>query len=467
MDHAERRERSILAFFATSVASRGVGIGCQFLQVPIALKFLGNEAFGLWVTLSSLGFVLSYSDFGVGLGVQNKVAEAIGSQDLVRARRIFVTGLTFLVGVMSALLAILVPFCLLANISGMLHIADPAVAGSTRSAMLVVTVLWCMNVPLGLGQRLAYGAQLGWLHNTALTGSQVLMLATTAAGACLNVSMTTFFILTFAGGAAVNLIFLLYLLRRLGWLRIRRQDFHLPYLRELSGLGIFFFFQQIASMVLLTSPPLILSATLGAAAVTPFNLTQRVLNLFMVVTNAVLVPTGPAYAEAKAQSDWAWIWKTLLRSALIVLIAAVIPMLLLAPFLPKVIHWWARGAELPSISLVWWLVIWNAVLVLEQPVGYFLAGISKVRRATIYSILTAVAAPVAIVTLIPRLGINALPVGLIIGFVPFVLTGNVAETLVILRDALSRQRVPEGRATGNSCEESLVDPSPVKQAMPG
>jgi O-antigen/teichoic acid export membrane protein len=293
------------------------------------------------------------------------------------------------------------------------------------------------------------------------------MLATTTAGACLKVSMTTFFILTFAGGTAVNLIFLFYILRRLGWLRIRRQDFHLPYLRELSGLGIYFFFQQIASMVLLTSPPLILSATLGAAAVTPFNLTQRVLNLFMVVTNAVLVPTGPAYAEAKAQSDWAWIWKTLVRSALVVLVAAVIPMLLVAPFLPKAIHWWTRGAELPSISLVWWLVIWNAVLVLEQPVGYFLAGISKVRRAMIHSILTTIAAPVAIVTLIPRLGINALPLGLIIGFVPFILFGNVAETLVILREALNRQRVPAGRGSGNSSESLLADPGPVDEATPG
>jgi O-antigen/teichoic acid export membrane protein len=342
----------------------------------------------------------------------------------------------------------------------MLHIADPVVAASTRSALLVVMLVWCLNVPLGLGQRLAYGAQLGWLHNAAMTGSQVLMLATTAVGAWLKVGMTTFFVITFAGSAVINFIFLLYLLRRLGWLRIRREDFHLPYLRELSGLGIFFFFQQIASMVLLTAPPLILSATLGPSAVTPFNLTQRVLNLFMVVTNAVLVPTGAAYAEAKAQSDWGWIRKTLLRSALIVLGAGVVPMLLVAPFLPTVIRWWTRGAQLPSSSLVWWLVIWNAVLVLEQPVGYFLAGISKVRRATVYSILTAIAAPAAIFALIPLFGVIALPLGLIVGFVPFILTGNIAETVVILRDAMGRTKPPAG-------EGILVEAEPVNEAIPG
>ena len=437
VDHAKKREHSILAFFATSLASRGLGIGCQFLQVPIALHFLGNEAFGLWVTLSSLGFILSYSDFGIGLGVQNQVAEALGRRDENRARQVFATGLAFLLAVMCVLLTVLVPFCLLANVPGMLHIAEPEVAASARSAILVVALVWCMNVPLGLGQRVAYGAQLGWMHNAANTCSQVLMLVTTALGAWLKVSMTTFFVLTFAGSTVVNFVFLLYLLRRLGWLSIRTDDFYLPYLRELSGLGIFFFFQQIATMVLFTMPPLILSATLGAGAVTPFNLAQRVLNLFTVVTNALLLPIWPAYAEAKAQSDWHWIRRTLIRSLLVVMAAAVIPMFLVAPLLPRIILWWTRAAvQLPSLSLIWLLVVWNALTVIQQPFGYFLAGISKVRRATVYSVLSTVTALIAIFLLIPRFGVNALPLGLIIGFVPFILVGNAIETVAILREAL-------------------------------
>jgi O-antigen/teichoic acid export membrane protein len=438
---AKKRERSILAFFATSLASRGLGIGCQFLQVPIALHFLGNEAFGLWVTLSSLGFILSYSDFGVGLGVQNKVAEALGQGDEKRARQVFTTGLAFLLAVMAVLLLVLVPFCFCANVAGMLHISDPVVAHATRSAILVVTLVWCVNVPLGLGQRVAYGAQLGWMHNAATTASQLMILATTAAGVWLKVGMAMFFVLTFGGGLVVSVVFLFYLLRRLGWLRIRRSDFHLPYLRELSGLGFYFFFQQIATMVLFTMPPLILSATMGAAAVTPFNLAQRVLNLFTVVTNAVLLPIWPAYAEAKAQSDWAWIRRTLVRSLLIVMVAAVIPMTAMAPFLPKIIHWWTRaGAELPSLSLVWLLVAWNALTVVQQPFGYFLAGISKVRRATLYSILSTVLALAAIFLLIPHCGVNALPLGLIVGFVPFIFVGNAVETVMILSEALRRPK---------------------------
>lgn len=453
LDHAKKRENSILAFFATSLASRGLGIGCQFLQVPIALHFLGNEAFGLWVTLSSIGFLLTYSDFGIGLGVQNQVAEALGRQDELRARQVFATGLVFLLGVMCVLLAVMVPFCLLANVASLLHITEPNVAGSTRSAILVVALVWCMNVPLGLGQRVAYGAQLGWMHNAAATCSQVLMLLATVLGVWLKVTMTHFFILTFAVSMVVNLAFLLYLLRRLGWANIRLSDFRVSCLRELSGLGIYFFFQQIATMVLFTMPPLILSATIGAAAVTPFNLAQRVLNLFTVVTNAVLLPIWPAYAEAKAQSDWKWIRRTLLRSLLVVFAAAVIPMFLVAPFLPKVILSWTRAsAQLPSQSLIWLLVVWNALTVIQQPFGYFLAGLSKVRRATIYSVLSTIAALTAIFLLIPKFQANALPLGLIIGFVPFIFIGNISETIAILRAALGRPETHDSPVSGAAPE---------------
>src|SRR4051812_35053504 len=206
-ESAQRRERSILTFFATSIASRGIGIACQLVLVPIALRHLGSEAFGLWVTLNSLNFVLAYSDFGIGLGVQNQVAEALGQGDQKRARSVFVTALVALTGVTAILLALLLPIGLLTDCAKLLHISDPALAAAAAPAIVVVTLVWCFNAPLGLGQRVAYGAQLGWMHNASVTVTQVWTLLAVAAGAWLKVGITAFFILTFAGSAVVNLVF--------------------------------------------------------------------------------------------------------------------------------------------------------------------------------------------------------------------------------------------------------------------
>lgn len=460
IESAKRRERSILTFFASSIASRGIGIGCQFALVPFALGHLGKEAFGLWITLNSLSFIMACSDFGIGLGVQNQVAEALGQGDQKRARSIFVTAMAALTGVTALLLAVLVPSCLLSDVATLLNISDPALAVAARPAILVVMMIWCFNAPLGLGQRLAYGAQLGWMHNACATVTQIWTLVAVLAGSWLKVGITAFFILTFAGSALINLLFLGVLLRRLGWLDLRRTEFHRPYLRELSTLGLFFFLQQIATIVLFTAPPLILSATLGPASVVAFNLVQRVLNLFSVVTNAALLPIWPAYAEAKALNDWPWIRRTLHRSLLVVVGVAVIPMVAVGPFVQRIIHWWTAwsGKEnvTPEMSLIWLLIAWTVVNTLQQPFGYLLAGISKVRRATLYSILTAVAALVAVFLLIPHHGANALPMGLLIGFVPFIFFGNVLETIVILREAGQR---PADSAPGGELEGAAKQPT--------
>ena len=442
-DHAKKRERSILAFFATSLASRGLGISCQLIQVPISLHLLGNEAFGLWIALSSVGFILAFTDFGIGLGVQNRIGDALGRNDMEGARRIFGTGLIFLLSIMLLFLAVLLPFCQFADLPHMLRITDPVVAASARPAIFVVIIVWCANIPIGLGQRLAYGAQLGWAHNIAVTVAQVVLLIAVALGAWLRVGLTTFFILTFVTGSMVHLTFLVWLLHRLKWHRLSLKYFQASLLRELSHIGIFFFLQQIAGMVLFSAPPLILSATLGAGAITPYNLTQRVLNLFTVVANAALLPIWPAYAEARAREDWAWIRRTLWRSVGIVNLLAVAPMIAIGPFVPKIIGWWTRGeAVLPPSSLVWLLIAWNALVVVQQPFGYLLSGISKLRRPTIYSFLSTGIALVAIFKFLPKYGVSGVPLGLITGFIPFILFGNVIDTLIVLHGVGKRPSTP-------------------------
>ena len=427
------RERSILAFFATSLAQRGIGIVCQFAQVPIALHYLGSEAFGLWVTLMTLNFIVSSSDFGIGCGVQNKIAEALGAGDSDRARKVFVTGLCFLLGIMALLLGLIISFCLFSDIPQLLRLTDPRLTLSASTSLLCVAVIWCVNIPLGLGQRLAHASQLGWMSNIASSVSQLLTLAIVSTAAWLKVGVSTFFVLTFGSGALISFLFLLYLLRHLGWLDLRLTEFQSPILGDIARLGILFFIQQLATVVMFSSPSLILSMTLGASAVTSYSLVQRVLNLFVIVVTAFLVPLWPAYADAKAKSDWPWIRRSMVHSLLLVCGLAIVPMIAVGPFVQTLISWWTGGAAvIPPQSLVWLLIAWNALSVFQQPFGYLLVGLSEIKRATIYSLLSAAASLAMILLLIPKFGINAVPIGLMIGFIPFIMGGTFAESIDLL-----------------------------------
>ena len=446
--HHRKRQRSILAFFVSSLTSRGLGIGCQLLQVPLALKLLGNEAFGLWITLNSIGYMLTFSDFGIGLGAQNQIAEATGRGDDAQARRIFFTGTAFLVGI-ALVLAACAPLAWLVNWQSAFHLTEPGLVSGVKAVIVAVFVVWCAGIPLGMAQRAAYGVQLGWLCNVLDAVRNVIVLGLIYAEVQLKCSFAFFIVSTLFVGLIVQVAFFGYLLWRLGWLKgLHRDLFERALLGRLTNVGIFFFLQQIATLVLFSAAPVILSTTLGVAAVTPYNLAQRVFGPFLLVSNAYLLPVWPAFSEAKARGDWAWIHRTLWRSLFIVAVLCVLPMAATTRYMQPLIRLWTGGkAELPTQGLLWLLFAWNALTVLQQPFGYLLAGLSEVRRATLYSALTTALALGVMFPLIPRFGVNALPLSLIIGFIPFIFCGNALETWIVLRrEARRRHEASAGSA---------------------
>src|ERR1035438_6179081 len=89
-DHARGTERNRRAVLTGAVATfaRAVQVGTSLITVPLTLKYLGNERFGLWMTISSVLAMASFADFGVGNGVLSKVARAFGKDDRSEERRV-------------------------------------------------------------------------------------------------------------------------------------------------------------------------------------------------------------------------------------------------------------------------------------------------------------------------------------------------------------------------------------------
>jgi O-antigen/teichoic acid export membrane protein len=57
-----------------STSSKAIGIFSSFLMIPLLLKSLGVEQYGIWVTVSSVAAWLMFFDFGLGNSFKNIVA---------------------------------------------------------------------------------------------------------------------------------------------------------------------------------------------------------------------------------------------------------------------------------------------------------------------------------------------------------------------------------------------------------
>jgi O-antigen/teichoic acid export membrane protein len=431
------RNRSIAAFFATSLAARGIGIGVQLVLVPLALKTLGTEAFGFLMTLTGLNALLTVADFGIGLGTQNRIAEAFGSGDGPRVRRLFYTSLAFLSLLAVALAGLVVPLCWVLNWPHLLKLTDPRAVDGARASAMLLAVVCCAGLPLGLSQRLFFGLQMGWVNNIALIAGGLLTLLSVLLTSALHLGLFAFMAGNFLPGALVSVVMLVFGMRRLRTLREPAAPERLFDRSELPGLakiGALFFVQQLCAMAVFGLPPVMISATLGAAAVTPYNLGQRLFNMLAIPQNAFLLPLWPAYAEAKARRDWPWVRKALARSLWMTVALSLIPMAAAAFVARPLLRLWTGAvSELPAPSLVAVLCIWNMLAALQQPFGFFLAGMSEVRRMTAYSVATVLSSVLLMSLLGPRFGAEGVVLGLICSLGGFSLLGSASETWKFLR----------------------------------
>jgi O-antigen/teichoic acid export membrane protein len=417
-----------VTFFATSLAARGIGIVCQLLQVPLVVSTLGTEAFGLWMTMTSITSLMQFADLGLGIGLQNRLTEKFthGQSDDARAqfRSVFVF-LTLVGVVLGSLLTLLISHL---DLPALFHLRDSATIAQAPVAALALCWVFCAGFPLGLAQRLAFARHEGWMFNVAQAAGSVGALGIVAYGA--HAGWGLGLLVTAAQGTLLvaNAVLLLAQLGQLRWLDGSSPALHFGTVRDLLGVGAFFSVQQIVSTVMFSLPQVIISAVLGAAAVTPYNLVQRLFNLFAVVQNAFLLPLWPAYARARAKGEFAWMRQALRRSFQATALACVAPLVLCACFAPWIIQLWVgRGQVLPDYPLVGLLCVLNALTFLQQPCLYLLVAVSEVKYCAYYSVAGAVAGTVLMLTFVRFAGVHGVVLGLLLGYLPFSFIGNLRE----------------------------------------
>lgn len=443
---SSERGKSLGMFFATSLFSRGITVTCQLVQVPLILHTFGSEGFGLWVTLFGFLQLLVFTDFGIGASAQNQMAEAFAQKNFDLARQLFSSAFVALTAIGCILAAVLLPLIWILDLNSIFKLSQESVRHSAPGAVAAAIFSFCSGFPTALSQRLAQSRQLGWKNNMILAYGAIASLAVVFVGTKLHWSLA---IVMFAASLCPVLaggVFLISMLRNLGWFNVGLLQPSRQHIHSLLKVGAFFGVQQITTTILFTAPTVIISTVLGAAAVTPFNLGQRLFNLFSIIQSAIMVPLWPAYSEAHAKGEIDWIQRTLGRSLLASLGLSVLPMTVATLFAQTILKLWVgEHAALPAWSLIFMLFAWNAVLFLQQPFSFLLAGVSQVKQMTIYSVCSTIACLGLMIWLIHPYGQSGVVAGMLLGFIPFVGIGSVIQTFKYLHAA--RQNMVDSKAS--------------------
>jgi O-antigen/teichoic acid export membrane protein len=375
-----RRERAIRLTVAASVGARVVSGVSTLIQVPLALHYLGTEAYGFWITLFSAVIVLNSVDFGLGVGMQHAMARAYGADDPETVRRVFWTGAAALSVLGLAVLAVGLPAAFLAPWPDWLHLADPVLRPRAGAAVAVALVTFVVSLPFNAVARLAAGIQRGWIHAGWIAAGSVLSLLIVAAAAFGRWGFLWFLAATLLVPFVQGLGLLVHLLLGLGW-SLRPDGLSPPSeLRVLLRSSFFFSFPQFGLALVQSAPALAISLGCGSAAVTGYTLLMRLFGPFQQGQVVLLTPVWPAYIEAHARGEHPWIgrtfWKT--GAAFVLLAGGVGVCAWQSPLLLRL--WIGPAAAAATLGLGAAAAVWCILQMAVQPLLYFMIGVGRLRQ---------------------------------------------------------------------------------------
>ena len=432
--HTERRYRQVFRAVSSGLVSKGVNLLVNLLLVPMLLRYLGAERYGLWVTITSTVSMFVLLDIGVANTLTNLVAEAYAAGDERLAAEYFssafwtVCGVSSVIGLAAWLLWPHVDW------AAVFHVSGPALAPAASRAMAVSVALLLCSLPAGLAARLLAGYQELHLANIFAAVGSVGSLLGVVTGLRLGFGLPALVAGYAAPIVGANVLSLLWIV-----------FFHKPWISPLPRLlrrahverilrsGGQFFIIQVAGLVVMNSDNLVLSHFLSPAAVTPYNTTWRLTGYVLALQGLPIGAMWPALAEAHARHDLLWIrtaYRRMRSVTLAILFAACCVLLL---FGKSLIRLWAGAAAVPGTPLLVLMCAWMCLCAVTVYQANLMGAVSRVGRQALSSGIAAAVNLLLSLWWVRSLGQTGVILATVVSYSIFVVAVQVHEVRGILR----------------------------------
>lgn len=337
-----------------------LSIGLSFILLPLTVHYLTEVEYGIWITLFTVMTWVNFLDMGLGLGLRNKLTEAVSKNNLNEIRLYLSTGIFSMIGMGIILLVVFFIGIHLVNMQSIFNtkeISEQDLYISTLFTgifVIVAFVLSVINQIYYAYQKAAVTGAIQIVHNLIMLGIvYYLTLQPT--------HKLFYFVLSF--GIAI-------LLSRLGFIinffYKNRKIFpnlkyvKLTFLKSICNLGIKFFIIQLTCIVIFSSSNILITQCLGPEYVRSYDVVFKIFSIITMAHGLILSPLWNAYTDAYIKKDFLWM-KKILKKMMYIMIPIIIISLLLIWKVEFIISFWL-GDNI--ISIPKYLTICVALLVI-------------------------------------------------------------------------------------------------------
>jgi O-antigen/teichoic acid export membrane protein len=374
---AERFRRARLAMLM-GLVERVSFAGAGIVRLALLVWGLTQAEYGLYVATLQFVATANLLDFGLHYGTAVSVAEAKGKDDHAAAREIVSTAAVIYSLISSAALITIIPTVILLPMSWLFHV-DAELAGLARLLVVigVIDVVLCMPFKVvegGLvGQQRRYTVSTYRSLTTLINVLTILVvllfptrkllhlaIATTALDLLSSASFLVWTLVRWPSEVAISL----------GAVRWSRA-------RSLTASGATFFFSNLGNVLRRSIGALVLIHARGPQAVPTFSVSFQLFVIGLSFTDVVGESFWPAYGEAAARQDWAWVKSAYQTGARMSICAGGLLASLGVLFGADLIHVWTPKVALPSQTLLLTLAAWLMLQTLLNSAASILIGVKR------------------------------------------------------------------------------------------
>lgn len=383
---SEQRSKNYFKQVKGSFVFKSLAILSSFLLIPIMIKYLGNEQYGIWSTLLSIVSWIVLFDLGIGNGLRNKISESLAKDNILDAQKYISTSYV-LIGVISIFLLLI--FLFISDLVPWQIVFNTTILSTNELTNIVnITAGFIfINFWLSLINQVLNG-----LHKSSVTVfNQFLSNSLSLVFVYILSKNTDSSIFYLALVYGVSLLFssisiTIWFYSKNKNLRPKIDLYNKKFVKSITTLGFQFFIVQIAVVVLFTTDKIIITQLFGPEYVTQYDVVFKLFSIITIVHGLLMAPLWSAYTDAYNRNDYTWI-KNSLQKQLKIFIGFIFAVLILIILSPTIISLWiGKDFEIDYmlIGIIGFFVlisIWNNIF------AFFVNGIGEMKVQMYTSII--------------------------------------------------------------------------------
>lgn len=438
------RYRRILAAGLSAVMGKGTSIGVTAVIIPLVVRYLGSEGYGVWATISSTVAIFYVFDIGIAATLTNLISEAYSQDNKEDAAACFSTALWMVLGVCLIMGTAGIVVWTHVNWAAFFNVKPGMIAYEAPRAVLVAFLVFLIALPASLVVKVLGGYQEVHAANLFTSAGSLLSLILVMCVIRLRGSLPELVAVYATSIPLMHLVCLLWLiLIHKPWLKPKIGLLRRRLVSKLFHSGSQFFLIQIAGIVVMNSDNIVISHFLGPSQVTPYSITWRIVS-YITAVPAVFIPAlWPAYSEAYTRGDLDWIRAAYRRNAWITMLVLAVGCTVILTAGKRIILFWAGPSAVPSATLLRMMCIWMVIFSITLNQSCLMGATYRTSKQAALSIVSAALNLLLSIVWVRHYGSLGVLMATIVSYVLFILAPQNLEVRGILRgDFLSAGSSP-------------------------